>query len=177
MGFWLHHPPLGGLGCGPLQTLAKPHPLGQHPQALSHAGPRQRMLRHKGWAIPGRPLRMLGVPSGPPPTPADPGEPGPGRLVFGTPSSSCPSSRVSSFQAGWENPAPLPSSCSQQKTLAGPLIPLFPWDRWLPAACLPSLGKLLPAPQVPGSLKPEAPSICPTQGWLPPCHRSVTVSP
>lgn len=31
-------------------------------------------------------------------------------------------------------PPPL-CSCSQRKTLAGPLILLLPWDGWLPAAC------------------------------------------
>lgn len=97
---------------------------------------------------------------------------------FGILTNSCPGSRVSSFQTGWESFAPLLSSHSQQKTLAGPLMLCLPWDGWLPAAHT-EPGKIPQSSTGPWILKPERlpPSAQPAKAPLILQHQACQIDP
>lgn len=177
---WDSHPhclPLPHLPvCGALATQEKPqHPWGNVLGPPPRPGVCQRLFRLRRCQIPGLLPWLSGLQTAPL-TRSQPQEsPGAGRWVFGIPPSSCPGRRFSSFQAGRENPAPLPSTCSQRKTLAEPLI-LSPSLGRMASSCLPpGLGKFLGALQVPGFLKLEWPFQ--SSNPLPPPHSGLPGAP
>lgn len=103
------------------------------------------------------------------------GSPEAGRWAFGIPTSSCPGRRVSSFQAGWENPAPTPVFLFPAKDLGRTPDPSPSLGRMASSCLLPGLGKFLGALQVPGSLKPEWPLRSPS--LLAPPHPGLPRAP
>lgn len=130
-------PPPYLLGSGIPATQGRPQRLRGHAlQPPASAGLCQRLPgtewgRYQACLLASRALLAQMLPN----AVTAPGEPrGQAGWGFGIPQSSCPGRRVSSFQAEWQDSAPLPSSRSQRKTLAGPLILSPARDGWLPAA-------------------------------------------
>lgn len=169
-------------GLSPPLSPTSPSPCLRHP---GYPGVTSAPQGQCAWAptprtsIPDADSRSALLPSGPPGVHTAPltrsqpqGSPEAGRWAFGIPTSSCPGRRVSSFQAGWENPAPTPVFLFPAKDLGRTPDPSPSLGRMASSCLQPGLGKFLGALQVPGSLKPEWPlrspafSPRPSQGSL-----------